>query len=49
MDRNEGIARNVIIFMGDGMSVQTVTAARIYKAEMEGNDVDPVNEKELAY
>ena len=30
-------AKNVIVFLGDGMSVPTVTAARIYKAQMEGN------------
>ena len=28
----EGRARNVIIFVGDGMGIQTHTMARIYKA-----------------
>lgn len=28
--RNEGVAKNVIIFIGDGMGPNTVTAARIY-------------------
>lgn len=27
--RNEGIARNVILFIGDGMDLNTVTASRI--------------------
>lgn len=28
---NTGVARNVILFVGDGMGPNTVTAARIYK------------------
>ena len=35
-DRNENVAKNVVIFVGDGMSLPTVTAARIYKAQKEG-------------
>lgn len=31
-------AKNVIIFLGDGMSLTTLTAARIYKAQMEGKN-----------
>lgn len=27
---NENIAKNVIIFIGDGMSIDTITASRIY-------------------
>jgi alkaline phosphatase len=27
------LAKNVIIFVGDGMSLPTVTASRIYKAQ----------------
>ncbi|XP_059081401.1 alkaline phosphatase 4-like isoform X2 [Tigriopus californicus] len=30
-------AKNVIIFVGDGMSIPTLTAARIYKAQVGGN------------
>lgn len=30
-------AKNVIIFMGDGMSLTTLTAARIYKGQLEKN------------
>lgn len=31
MKLNHGIAKNVIIFVGDGMGPNTVTATRIYK------------------
>ncbi|XP_054285830.1 membrane-bound alkaline phosphatase-like [Macrosteles quadrilineatus] len=31
-----GRAKNVIMFLGDGMSVTTVTAARIYQGQQEG-------------
>lgn len=31
---NTGVAKNVILFIGDGMGVSTVTAARIYKGQM---------------
>ncbi|PVD34537.1 hypothetical protein C0Q70_05812 [Pomacea canaliculata] len=33
---NTGTAKNVILFLGDGMGVSTVTAARIYKGQREG-------------
>lgn len=28
---NENIAKNVIVFVGDGMSIDTITASRIYR------------------
>ena len=31
-------ARNVILFIGDGMGVSTLTAARIYQGQMKGKD-----------
>lgn len=34
----EGPARNVIIFIGDGMGVSTLTAARIYEGQQAGVD-----------
>ena len=34
--QNENIAKNVIIFMGDGMSLPTITAARIYSGQLNG-------------
>ena len=34
----EGPARNVIIFIGDGMGVSTLTAARIYQGQRQGRD-----------
>ncbi|MGH6951038.1 MAG: alkaline phosphatase, partial [Vitreimonas sp.] len=33
-----GRARNVILFVGDGMSITTVTAARIYAGQRQGRD-----------
>uniref|UniRef100_A0A1B6MFZ1 alkaline phosphatase n=1 Tax=Graphocephala atropunctata TaxID=36148 RepID=A0A1B6MFZ1_9HEMI len=32
--RNEGVAKNVIFFLGDGMSIATITAARIYLGQL---------------
>ncbi|XP_018327253.1 alkaline phosphatase-like [Agrilus planipennis] len=33
---NTGRAKNIIMFLGDGMSIPTVTAARIYKGQKHG-------------
>ena len=33
---NTNKAKNVIVFVGDGMGVQTVTMARIFKGQKEG-------------
>ena len=33
---NINVARNVILFIGDGMGVATVTAGRIYSAQQHG-------------
>jgi alkaline phosphatase len=33
---NTNLAKNVIIFVGDGMSIPTLTASRIYKAQYQG-------------
>ena len=35
---NTGKARNVILFVGDGMGVSTLTAARIYQGQRAGRD-----------
>ena len=35
-DLNNKQAKNVILFIGDGMSNPTLTAARIYKAQKNG-------------
>jgi len=32
---NTNVARNVILFLGDGMGVATVTAGRIYAAQQQ--------------
>ncbi|KAL8583355.1 hypothetical protein ACOMHN_035337 [Nucella lapillus] len=31
-----GVAKNVILFMGDGMGVSTIMPARVYKGQLEG-------------
>ena len=36
MAKNTNIAKNIILFIGDGMSLPTLTAARIYKAQEKG-------------
>ena len=41
---NEGVAKNVILFVGGGMGVSTVTASRIYKAQINGNTETPESE-----
>jgi alkaline phosphatase len=38
MQPNAGKAKNIIIFIGDGMSVATVTAGRIYEGQKRGVD-----------
>ncbi|XP_077988500.1 alkaline phosphatase-like [Glandiceps talaboti] len=43
---NTNIAKNVIVFLGDGMGIPTMTAARIYKGQLEGN---PGEEAVLAF
>ena len=39
-------AKNIVLFIGDGMGVSTVTAARIYKGQMQGR---PGEETVLSY
>lgn len=39
-------AKNVIMFLGDGMSIPTLAAARIYKGQLEGLDGE---EQELSF
>ncbi len=35
---NTNKAKNVILFVGDGMSLPTLTASRLYKADKEGKE-----------
>ena len=42
IQRNSGRAKNVILFIGDGMGISTVTAARILAAQ-QPNIIDPNN------
>ena len=37
---NMNIAKNVIIFLGDGMGPSTVTAARFYMAQSQGKKIE---------
>jgi alkaline phosphatase len=34
--RNYNVARNVIIFVGDGMGLPTITATRILRDQLQG-------------
>ena len=34
---NTGRAKNIILFVGDGMGISTVTAARIHDGQVHGN------------
>ena len=43
---NLNVARNVILFLGDGMGVSTVTAARIFKGQQKGQ---PGEEETLVF
>jgi hypothetical protein len=43
--RNNGLAKNVILFLGDGMGMTTVTAGRIYKGQQKGK----TGEEELTF
>ena len=36
LERNTNVAKNVILFLGDGMGVSTVTAGRIYAGQQAG-------------
>ncbi|XP_006822494.2 alkaline phosphatase-like [Saccoglossus kowalevskii] len=36
LKQNTNIAKNVIVFLGDGMGIPTVTSARIYKGQLAG-------------
>jgi len=33
---NTKVAKNIVVFVGDGMGVATVTAARIFKGQQNG-------------
>lgn len=35
-EKIEGVAKNGILFIGDGMGLSTITAARIFKGQLEG-------------
>lgn len=35
-ERNLNVAKNVIIMLGDGMSLSTITASRMYRGQKRG-------------
>lgn len=37
-ERNENIAKSVIFFLGDGMSIPSLAAARIYLGQTQGHN-----------
>lgn len=37
LERQYGVAKNVIFFIGDGMSIATLTSARIYMGQTKNN------------
>lgn len=37
MELNKAVAKRVILFLGDGMSIPTITASRILKGQQEGH------------
>ncbi|XP_059488000.1 alkaline phosphatase 4-like isoform X2 [Neocloeon triangulifer] len=41
--QNLNVAKNVIIFIGDGMGLPTVTASRIYKGQLAGQSGEEAN------
>ena len=45
-DRNYNIAKNLILFIGDGMGLTTVTSARILRGQKKGQSGE---ENELAF
>lgn len=45
-DRNYNEAKNIILFIGDGMGITTVTTARILRGQKKGQNGE---ENELAF
>ncbi|XP_014223048.1 alkaline phosphatase 4-like [Trichogramma pretiosum] len=37
MENNKNRAKNIIVFIGDGMGLSTITSGRIFKGQMRGN------------
>lgn len=42
MKKNENMAKNIILFMGDAMSLGTVAAGRILKGQIKGKAIEPL-------
>ncbi|XP_037075229.1 alkaline phosphatase-like [Pollicipes pollicipes] len=43
MEPNRNTAKNIIVFIGDGMGIPTITAARIYKGQQQGKNGEEGN------
>jgi alkaline phosphatase len=43
--RNNNVAKNLILFLGDGMGISTITAGRIYKGQKKNQS----GEEEVTY
>lgn len=41
--QNTNVAKNIIYFLGDGMSLTTITAARIFKGQLKGKNGEEEN------
>ncbi len=46
---NEGVAKNVVLFLGSGMSAATVTATRIHKAQERNQNFDTPETEYLSF
>ncbi len=49
MTRNTRVAKNIVLFVGDGMSIPTVTATRIYKDQQRNNNFASPEKASLSY
>ena len=38
LENNKKLAKNIVLVIGDGMSISTITGGRIYKGQTQGND-----------
>jgi alkaline phosphatase len=49
LQRNDARAKNVILFVGDGMGISTIVAARILQAQLRGDPKQPGEENSLFF
>ena len=46
---NTNQAKNIILFIGDGMSLETLTASRIFKAQQNTSQTPKCDGKDICY